>query len=193
LGNYLALADVGNSIVKLLRENMVPEPVSKPEFIGLCSPAEKSDFQLTLHLYSIVENGEFRPVSMVNAGENKLRFPPMSLTLFYLLTAHSSADVKSRANDEQRILGRAIQVLNDNRVLDGSKLIGTLADNNEALEVVFERTTHEEMLKLWSFPSVPYKLSVIYKVSPVFIESTKVREVKRVIDAEITVRQTKGR
>lgn len=40
MAGYTAIAEAGQAIVALLRREMTPEPVSKPELIGLGSPFE---------------------------------------------------------------------------------------------------------------------------------------------------------
>ena len=51
--SYTVISDVSDTLVNLLREQLVPEPIKKQVNIGLCSPADKGDFQLTLYLYNI--------------------------------------------------------------------------------------------------------------------------------------------
>lgn len=41
IGDYSVIADVSASLVKLLRENMTPDPIPQPEMIGLASPVDK--------------------------------------------------------------------------------------------------------------------------------------------------------
>ncbi|QZY54461.1 DUF4255 domain-containing protein [Crassaminicella profunda] len=187
MGSYTAIADVGSSIIKLLREHMTPEPIQKKDMIGLCSPVDRGDYKLGLYLYDIQENGDFRPMAMKNIGMDKQKYPPLSVTLYYMLTAYSNADIKSKAIDEHRMMGRAMQILYDNATLDSSKLVGTLGNNNETVEIVLNNMKHEEKIRLWNFPNQPYRLSMFYKVAPVYIESTRIKQIKRVLDVDITL------
>lgn len=187
MGDYTVLTDVGASLIKLLRENMTPVPVSKPEMIGLCSPGDAEDFQLTLHLYHIEENGEFRRNTMIMENADKLRYPPMSLRLYYLMTAHSKTGVNTRSTDEGMILGRAMQILYDNAVIEPENLEGSLRDHEEGIRITFNKLSYEELQRIWAFPNVPYKLSVGYVVQPVLLNSNKVRKVKRVVEADFSL------
>jgi len=109
------------------------------------------------------------------------------LTLFYMITAYSPSDVKFRASEEQRILGKTMQTLFDFPVL-GSEWIGEEGGAAEfPVRVEMLRIDNEEKMKLWNMPNLPYKLSLYYKVYPVEIESQRVREVRRVVDADLTV------
>ena len=49
MGKFTVIADVGESLVRLLRENLCPEVILSPDSIGLCSPAERGDLILGLH------------------------------------------------------------------------------------------------------------------------------------------------
>lgn len=192
MGDYTVLTDVGSSIVKLLQEHMTPEPISKPEKIGLCSPADPGDFQLTLYLYYVEENGDFRQNGMITENLNKMRYPPLSLKLHYLLTAHSKTELHTRSIDESKILGKAMQVLFDNNVLAGSRLEGGLKENRDGIQINMNKLTFEELQKIWAFPGAPYKLSVSYSVQPVLMNSTRMREIKRITDAQINLHQYGG-
>ena len=192
IGNYNVIADTGASLLKLLREHMVPEPVGQPEFIGLASPADKGDLQLSLFLYSIQENSEARSSQMISVGSSGLQYPPMSVELHYLLTAHSSAELQNRAVDEHRILGKAMQVLYDHSVLRGPHLLGTLAENNEEVRISPAKLSVDSLRNLWNFSDIPYKLSIAYSVGPVNIDSTRIKPTKRVLEREIRMTERGG-
>ena len=44
MGLYTAFAEVSASIVSLLRDTVSPEPLTKPEQIGICSPKERGNY-----------------------------------------------------------------------------------------------------------------------------------------------------
>lgn len=187
IGDFSVIADVGLSIVKLLRDQMTPDTIAQPEQIGLSSPAEQSDFQLTLFLYNITESGEYRQTTMLNRGIDQLQYPPMTVQLHYLLTAHSNADLHNKTVNEHRILGRAMQVLHDNSVLRTPYLQGTLAENGEEVRIVKENLDGDQLMNLWNFFDVPYRLSVNYTAGPVHIDSNKTRRTARVGERQIRI------
>lgn len=80
--SYTAIADVGLSLTKMLQESLTPEPIKKLEKIGLCSPAERGDFQLTLYLYNIEESGEYRINTMIDKADGSQMYPPK--TFFFI-------------------------------------------------------------------------------------------------------------
>ena len=109
----------------------------------------------------------------------------MTVELFYLLTAHSAAELQTRSLDEHRILGRALQVLYDNSIIKGQALQGSLADTNEELRIVMENLSLDTLISL--FPNTPYKLSVCFSVGPVYIDSTRMKATKRVVERDISI------
>ncbi|WP_317891276.1 DUF4255 domain-containing protein [Paenibacillus oceani] len=187
IGEYSVIADVSASLIKLLRERMTPDPIPQPELIGLCSPVDKGDFYLSLFLYSVRESGDSRKTQMVSRGTGEIQFPPMTVDLHYLMTVHSPAELQSRALDEQRILGRAMQVLYDHSVLRGPALVGTLAERNEEVRVVMESMPGDALLNMWNFADTPYRLSVSYVAGPVMIDSTRVKTTKRVTERDVSI------
>lgn len=177
------VADVSRSLVQLLIEKMVPEPIAQPEYIGLAPPTDKGDLQLSLFLYSITENGDFRQTRLISRGTDQLQYPPMTVNLRYMITAHSTAELQNRALDEQRILGRAMQVFYDHSILRNPYLQGTLAEQDEELRIVLEDLNLDAAINL--FPNTSYKCSVGYMVGPVHLDSTRVQTTKRVLEKNI--------
>lgn len=193
MAGYSVITDIGNGLVKLLRSQMVPEVILNPDGIGLCSPSEKGDFSLGIYLYDVAESGELAGSGprMRSSGGSAQRYPSKFLTLYYMITAYSSSDIKFRAAEEQRILGKTIQTLNDYSIL-GSEWVGESGISSDfPMRIEMQRLENEEKMKLWNIPNVPYKLSLFYKVYPVEIESQKVKEVKRVVDLDITIEEQK--
>lgn len=185
IADYTVIADVGRTIQKLLIEHMTPEPISQAENIGLSPPTESGDLNLSLFLYNIKENGDNRNNQMISRGVDALQYPPMTVDLHYLLTAHSSAELQTRAFDEHRILGRAMQVLYDHSILRNSVLQGSLADENEEIRVTMNEAPLDTMINLFSEST--YKLSVSYVIGPVFINSTRIKTTKRVLDRDFNI------
>lgn len=173
---------MGLSLIKLLREALVPELVPHPDGIGLAHPADKGDLNLTLFLYGVKENADYRSSDLLDRGK-ELRFPPIALDLHYLVTAHSASDVLTRGIDEHRMLGRTIQTFYDHSVLKGAYLTGSLAGSDQSIRIVKEDAALETIVNL--FADAPYKLSLSYAVGPVFVDSNRTRSVARVTERSI--------
>lgn len=185
MGQYSVIAEVSQSILELLRREMTPHIIKKYEQIALCAPSKQEDVKVGIHLYDVMENSDFVSRSMIQKDGGTLQFPPQSLTLYYLVTVYSSADKYSKAIDEQRLLGKVMQVLGDHNRLEGDQLIGSLQEQQEGFEIIRENLKYEDKIKLWQFPNIPYQLSMVYKVQPVRLESNRIKQVSRVKQVDI--------
>lgn len=186
LADYSVITDIGLSLVKVLREALVPELISHPDGVGLASPMDKGDMNLTVYLYHVRENTEVRNNDLIDQG-NVMRYPPIPLNLSYLITAHSSSDVLTRAIDEQRIMGRTIQLLHDHAVLRGEDLEGSLAGTDNSFRIQKDDVPLETMISL--FPNHPYKLSIGYQLGPIMLDSTRTKAVSRVKERHLKLEQ----
>ena len=178
MSDYTVIDDITNTILNLIKANT--GGLLQPGSITASSPADISDDTtplLSLFLYQVNENKHLKNLGMEEANTGALRYPPLSLNLYYLLTAYAS----SRGTEHQ-VMGRAMQILYDTAVIRGSLLQGSLASTFEELVVVMHPIPLEDMNKLWSmFVSKPYRLSMTYQVSTALIDSTRERAGERVI------------
>lgn len=186
---YTSISEVSNSIVKLLRDNMVPEVIMNPDSINLCSPAEKGDAMVGVYLYDIRENENIREVSMINNDINRQKHPSTYLSLYYMITAYSNSDVKFKQGEEQKILGRVIQIMKDNSLLDNEDFQPVKSAKGMNLRIYMLSPDLEEKQRIWNVPNTAYKVSLFYQVAPVEIESTKEKHVQRVVEIDITVKE----
>ena len=175
MSDYTVIADVGKTLIELLEDN-IKDDIDQ---ITLSSPEDvKSEKELSLFLYQVTENAYLKNQEMQMVNSTKLEYPPLSLSLFYLVTPHT----KTREKDH-RILGKVMQIFYDNSILRGSVLQGSLA--GEELRLILNPLSMEELNKIWNVMSKSYELSVCYEVTPVRIESMREREVKRVTEREL--------
>ncbi len=183
---YTAIADVGETLIYLLRENM--EDLIPQDSIVLVSPGEidnKDNIRLSLFLYKVSENAYLKNRELEHVNSKKLQVPPLILDLCYMLTSYPSSGIQDkteRTKEEHSVLGRGMQVLNSNTVLKGSVLRGSLAEYAEELHISTTAPDMEELTKIWStFQEKPFRPTVCYQVTPVTIESTLEKNVKRVV------------
>ncbi len=190
--NYSLISDVGETMIKLLRSELVPEPILEPSKINVCSPAKKADSQLSLYLYNIEEAGEYRKTKMISIDKDTKSYPPMALNFYYLITAYSGSQELTKSSDEHKILGKAMQVFYDNPTIKGSRLTGSLKGSQQEIKISFKNLTYDEMMRIWHFNDLPYVLSVAYKVGPVYLESTRIKTTTPVKTAIFGLEPTKG-
>lgn len=185
MADYTALVEAGSALVELLREELTPEPIGNRELISLCSPHESENNQLTVYLYQIEENTQGVQVGYYQVRENVQRVRPSQYNLRFLITAHSKAPIQLRQAEQYRMIGAAIQVVKDHPVIDAKYLTGSLAEQGAVLNVVLEKTSMEQLLKIWNNNANDYKLSFVVMLSNVEIDSRRERRFSRVTDITI--------
>lgn len=190
MSDYTTIADVGETLIDLLRENM--KDLIPLDSIVLVSPGElegKDSVRLSLFLYQVSENPHMKNQNIQITDPKKTGFPPLNLDLHYMLTPHPSTGIQDKTEstkEEHSILGRAMQVFNDHAILKGSALRGDLAKNNEELHLTISPLSLDDMTKIWTtFQNKPFKPSTCYLVTPVRIESTREDGVERVVEKRL--------
>lgn len=189
MSGYSVISDIGNLLLKILRDNLCPDPIPNPDTILLCSPFEDGDYFLSLHLYDIRENMYFKQVDLINMDYEKRQYPPLSLTLYYLLSLKPFSDFKTKASAEQKILGRILQVLHDNQVLNVSTTSSFGRENNEPVRIELNNLSFDKKLKFWAYSNTPNKLSLYFTASPVFIDSSKSKSASNAVDKNFLFRK----
>lgn len=166
--------------------NLLQQGIGNDYQVSLYSPWE--DFGnaqgVNLFLYKVEENPQWKNMDWPGDRSNptKIPHPPLSLDLFYLLTPYARK-VPTPITDEaqtHRILGKAMQILHENPVLNDIHNPYFNADNNEhfsedlrnsyeKIRISLNPVDMEEMSKIWSMGDKPYRLSVAYHASLVQI------------------------
>jgi hypothetical protein len=181
------LRDVSRTLVDLLKNNLTDVAGR----IALASPRSAGTNLLTLFLYKVTENADLknreRVVVQLPGGNLVERLPPLTLDAYYLLTAHAGEPPDPL--EAHRALSRAMRVLHDNGILQGSLLRAddpsTGLTPNSILRVTLNPISLEDMTRIWSvFPDTTYELSVTYLVTPVEIDSTRESTGAPVVDQE---------
>ena len=185
MADYTAGVEAGDALAELLRRELTPEPINDRELISLASPFEAENNQVTLYLFQIDEDIANGFTGYQQETLNMQRMQPAQFQLSYLITAHSKAPVHMKEADQQRIIGKIVQVIKDHPTIPTEYLGGSMAGSGLALTLNLERPNFEQMMKIWNNNSVPYKLSVVCKVGGVAIDSKRTRYTTRVTDVSI--------
>lgn len=182
--SYTAIADVGTAVTELLQDRL--SDLLDPSNVVLGDPTSVGTGNsscLTLYLYQIQENAQLSndnasqfglPVSdEERVGQRPTKGPAVVLDLHYLLTAHPAnggGDETTRASEQHSLLGRAMQVLHDEAVLES---VGRdEADDTFVVRLTPAAVSFNDLLSLWgTFTELPYRPSVAYVATPVVIES----------------------
>ncbi|MDR1797888.1 MAG: DUF4255 domain-containing protein [Clostridiales Family XIII bacterium] len=186
MADYSIISDMSSYIVRLLRERMVPEPIPSPNNIEVSSPTDQEvDYLLGLHLYDIAEEMDFAgSAGMYPVTQTKLQKKPKPYGLYYMLFINSSSQMGLKAQDIQKIIGRAAQIVNDGSVVQPRMLQPWLETDEAPILIQGAKMSFDEKVRVWSAINKPYQISMFYKVSPVMLSSEIVIDPPRVREAE---------
>lgn len=123
---------------------------------------------VSIFLYRVVENGDVKNRQLQPINPNTFRYPPLCLNLFYLITPLTNS-----TENDHKLLGKTMQVMNDSGSLKGSALKGVLTNTAEELRLILNPISVEDNSKLWTAFMRPLRLSLSYEVKVVFIDSER--------------------
>ncbi|HEY8209179.1 MAG TPA: DUF4255 domain-containing protein [Myxococcaceae bacterium] len=195
MSNHLAIAAVTATIQRLLTDGLSPDV---PDISVTARPPDRArqnqgQSQLNLFLFQLLPDPALRNMDLsprVKPGETVQ--PPVALGLRYLLTAYAANDDELSAH---KVLGRALQVLNDRTVLDPAVIRNALAGNDlhqqvEHVRLSVDLVSLDDLHKLWATFQTQYRLSAALQVSAVLIESRRaVRAPLPVLERKLVVAQ----
>jgi uncharacterized protein DUF4255 len=187
MADFGVVGDVSATLVAALDDQLrTLVPPARAELNDLAG-AVPSGLVLTVTLYEILEDppSRNRPKVRETSGAAVItRKPPMALLLRYLLTPWGGDQPT-----EQRIVGRAMQVLYDDAILDGVQLREGLRGSGDTLKVTLAPLTLEERTRVWWAIQKPYRLSLNYEVRVVNLDALTPRRAtpvrSRTLDAAI--------
>jgi hypothetical protein len=199
MGTFEAIGGVSATLRTLLRDRMeLPGGVSLNSLrVSISTPqaeSEDSDREprVNLFLYRVSEHAALKNQEIPGRGAGGgYGRPPLSLELHYLLTTYgSTSTIDEEIGDETLghfLLGSAMRVLHDTPVV-GERLVTTrvvplgqpilhasLVAEFEQVKLTLDPLSLEDITKVWTALTRPYRLSAAYRVSVVQIESQLAR------------------
>ena len=181
MADYSAIRGVSATLSTLLRDRMQNEDVGVTLLPPDVTPDQTSD-RINLFLYRITENPYLSNQDLPRVGHPALPGnPPLALKLHYLMTAYPEADPDTDAQALE-LLGDAMRVLHDYaiipesleqvRLVPGDPILDdSLHGEFEQIKICLDQISVEDLSQIWSAFMEPYRLSVVYSVSVVQIES----------------------
>jgi hypothetical protein len=207
MADFQAIGSVSATLQTLLQDRMdFPAdllPAGQPVTVTVDAPplyeAEQGAApaelpQVNLFLYRVAENSFLKNQEIPGRGSSAYGAPPLSLELFYLLTAYGRTAERPDIGDSklaQYLLGSAMRVFHDFPVVTdslarhASPVIGDpildarLAGEFEQLRLCLYPLSLEDLTKVWTALAQPYRLSAAYVVSATQIESRRPRRFPR--------------
>lgn len=123
--------------------------------------SRKQPCQLSFYLMHVARDPSWRNTPVAGPRPQLSKAQPLSLNLYYLLTAWADA----RYDQEQRAMSAALQYIHSNPIYRHL----TAGAVDEEFTISVEADTIEEMSRLWQAFTVPMRLSCVVKVGVVFI------------------------
>jgi hypothetical protein len=166
----IAIGMVSASLRNLLVGEMRLSPA--PEVTILAPDEPGSTKRVNLFLYKLAENQFLKNQDFtVRADDPSQLVPaPLSLNLFYLLTPYAPNDPLEGNATAHQILGEAMRVFYENPVVPQVYLDPGLGGARERLQIASNALDPEELSRIWTTFSQPFRLSVLYQVSTVQLD-----------------------
>jgi hypothetical protein len=173
------LSIVTDTLTKLVRTAWDSAPLWSPpatssfgiNVTGLSPDAARlaGGDQLSLYLYHIDENNAteslFWSPRAQTAGGPPLKYQPMALDLYYLLSAFSQDNYVR----EQEAMSIAMRVFHENPIVRGVDAAGQPWE----VTLTLERRSDDELSRLWQATTTALRVSAVYRAAVVLIEPEK--------------------
>ncbi|HEY5751998.1 MAG TPA: Pvc16 family protein [Chthoniobacterales bacterium] len=195
------LADVTSALIVLLeaymnghlQQGLGPDVTVLPMRPDRIDPGLQN--RLSLHLYHVNEDPYYKNAIGEGNDPPNVAKAPMSLCLFYILTAHHN-DGQSAADAlrQQEMMGMALKTFHDNPVITDHTAIpqpnGTsiqilppnLRNRNNSIQVIFRPVSPEDAVGFWTTEDQQLTtLSAYYEVRVIFLEPELPRTVPGIV------------
>jgi hypothetical protein len=177
MANYLAIAAVAKTLLRLIEEQCPREEFSGAPTFALYSSHDFSAPPLTegfsLLLYRVTISTALRNQAPRRRPDGMKRRPSLPVDLSFMLTPWAAEPER-----QLRLLGWVMRFLEDNTVLPASVLNQSLSrrerpvfDPDETVEICCDPPAIADYLGLWDKFKTRWQTSVIYSARMVMIES----------------------
>ena len=185
MSTYLVLKATSERLRGLLWEAYRVDPLLNPlvtsendiVFSNPTETARNAANRVSLWLYQVTENEHLKnhPTNRGN-GHASVQETPLALNLFYLVTPFAPSE-----EGNLLLLGSTMQVFYDNAIIT---LQNAPDEVFEELRIVLCRLSLEELTRIWEALREPYRLSVCYQIRVTRIDSRRVPQKARVVQAD---------
>jgi hypothetical protein len=151
------LSIVTNTLLNMLGNFLHAAGATSVNLTGAMPEAMRHDSgcQMTFSLFHVSEDKFQRNSPLLNKRAQGLPFQPMSLDLYYLLTAFCNKDYQQ----EQQAMSLALQFFYRTPILRIPVAIpGIVPPVNEEFTLTMEIESSDELARLWQAITVPFRL-----------------------------------
>lgn len=143
-----------------------PGPTFTIDVNGSMPSAVRQDgnCQLSVYLFHVTPDKYQRNLPSLGPGQPPIRRQPMALDLYYLVTAFADKNYVQ----EQQAMSIVLRCFHENPIIHHTVV---LQGQNvpEEFSLTMEVESVDEMGRLWQSFTVPFRLSLVYKVSVILI------------------------
>lgn len=182
----LDISLVTQALLKVIEENVTSSPAWSAANVLTLSPQPPDKLKGTraigLYLYHIREDAHTKAQDWPVDDEAPLRYCPMGISLYYLLTAHSEIpDTSQQVYAEQLMMGLAVKALHDYPKLDDTTTVGgvpvfapQLTGRENRLRISLQPIQFNEAMQYWT-GTQPLRLAAYYEVAATLLEADAVK------------------
>ena len=148
--------------------------------VSVLPPDKLESGSLGIYLYHVSEDPALKnqPPASTSTDPTPVRYTPMALNLYYLVTTDAKADTETLMLDAQLLLGLAIKTLHDYPLISDDTVVGVtnifddvgLDKTDTRLRITMQPVAHNDAVNYWTAGQSPLRLSAYYNVSVVLLE-----------------------
>jgi hypothetical protein len=181
----LDLSLVTETLVNVVRESIEASsawPTGQiPDVSGLPPDALTGGNAVGIYLYHLAEEAGLKNQAWPGRPAEPIRYSPMGLNLFYVLSARSNLLEEGNPNlapfREQLLMGLAVKALHDNPIIDDATTVAGVAvmpagmrNAENQLRLELRNVPPNEAVSYWTAGSSPLRLCAYYEVRVVLLE-----------------------
>jgi hypothetical protein len=177
----LDLSLVTETLVRLVDESIKASaawPMGQTADVSSLPPDRLAgDNALGIYLYHLTEDAAYKNQIWPGRPQPPMRFTPMGLNLYYVVSAHSELNLSLGPYREQLLMGLAVKALHDWPVIDEATVVNGVAilhanlrDADNRLRLELRHVPPNEAVSYWTAGSHPLRLSCYYECRVVLLE-----------------------
>ena len=152
-----------------------------PDVSGLPPDGLAGSNSVGIYLYHLAEEAALKNQPWPGRPAEPVRYLPMGLNLFYVLSAKSSLLEEGNPSlapfREQLLMGLAVKALHDNPIVDDATTVGgvpvlpaAMRNAENQLRIELRNVSPNEAVSYWTAGSSPLRLCAYYEVRVVLLE-----------------------